>query len=175
MPSVIACSLILHAEKSFSNSYWIKPDSDCIYHYTIDLEPNGRPIGFKSIGKMVNTIWFRFDSIRFQKDFTVCTVRRNCYLYKGLACIKLRGWCLSKPWGSLKYTNANGAEVIERGLDLDLHYSERRETLQWSLTKNSRRRSDASRCNSCHLAVINMENWSITNGIWVRSWPQLSW
>ena len=26
--------------------------SDCIYHFPIDLEPNGRPFGSKSIGKL---------------------------------------------------------------------------------------------------------------------------
>ena len=35
----------------FSESYSLKPKSDCIYHFLIDLEPNVRPFGFKSIGK----------------------------------------------------------------------------------------------------------------------------
>ena len=35
----------------FSKSYCIKLKSDCIYHFPIDLEPNGRPFGSKSIGK----------------------------------------------------------------------------------------------------------------------------
>ena len=64
----------------FSKFYYIKPKSDCIYHYPIDLEPNGS----KSIGEifgtkrfqinrcMVNRIWFQFDLIRFQKDVSVC-------------------------------------------------------------------------------------------------------
>ena len=34
----------------FSESYWIDSESDCIYHFPIDLEPNGRPFGSKSIG-----------------------------------------------------------------------------------------------------------------------------
>ena len=34
-----------------SKPYQIKPKSDCIYHFTIDLEQNGGPFGFKSIGK----------------------------------------------------------------------------------------------------------------------------
>ena len=35
----------------FSKSNEIKPKSDCIYHFPIDLKPNGqRPFGFKSIG-----------------------------------------------------------------------------------------------------------------------------
>ena len=35
----------------FSKSYQIKPKSDCIHHFQIDLEPNGCPFGSKSIGK----------------------------------------------------------------------------------------------------------------------------
>ena len=32
-------------------SYWIKPKSDCIYHFLIDLEANGHcPFGSESIG-----------------------------------------------------------------------------------------------------------------------------
>ena len=34
-----------------SESYYIKLKSDYIYHISIDLEPNGRPFGCKSIGK----------------------------------------------------------------------------------------------------------------------------
>ena len=37
--------------KFFSISYSIKPNSDCIYHFSIDLEPNGRPFVSKSFGK----------------------------------------------------------------------------------------------------------------------------
>ena len=33
------------------NSYKINPKSDCIYHFPIDLKPNGRSFGFKSTGK----------------------------------------------------------------------------------------------------------------------------
>ena len=33
---------------------------------------NGCPFGFISIGKIVNTIWFRFYLIRIRKDFSVC-------------------------------------------------------------------------------------------------------
>ena len=29
---------------------------DCIYHFPVDLDPNGRMFGSKSIGKIVNTI-----------------------------------------------------------------------------------------------------------------------
>ena len=35
----------------FSKSYQVNPKSDCIYHFPIDLEPNGRPFGSKVIGK----------------------------------------------------------------------------------------------------------------------------
>ena len=34
-----------------SESCSIKPNLDCIYQFPIDLEPNGRPFGFKSIEK----------------------------------------------------------------------------------------------------------------------------
>ena len=33
-----------------SKPYQIKPKSDCIYHFPIDLELNGRAFGSKSIG-----------------------------------------------------------------------------------------------------------------------------
>ena len=46
--------------------------SDCIYHTPIDLESNGRQFCNRCI---VNTVWFRFDLIRFRKDFSVC---RRC-------------------------------------------------------------------------------------------------
>ena len=35
----------------FSKSYHIKPKLDCIYHFPIDLEPDGCPFGSKSIEK----------------------------------------------------------------------------------------------------------------------------
>ena len=37
--------------KIFSKSYWIRPKSDCFYPFPVDLEPNGSPFDFKSIGK----------------------------------------------------------------------------------------------------------------------------
>ena len=40
--------------------------------FPIDLEPNGRTIGVPNQSEKVNTIWFRFDLIRFRKDFSVC-------------------------------------------------------------------------------------------------------
>ena len=38
----------VRTEKSDGNL--IKSESDCIYHAPIHLEPNGRPLGSKSIG-----------------------------------------------------------------------------------------------------------------------------
>ena len=35
----------------FSKLCEIKPKSDCIYHFPVDKEPNGRPFGSKSIEK----------------------------------------------------------------------------------------------------------------------------
>ena len=37
--------------ESFSKSYWINLKSDCIYHFPVNLDPNGRPFGSKSTGK----------------------------------------------------------------------------------------------------------------------------
>ena len=37
--------------KIFSKSYWINLKLDCIYHFPINLEPNGHPFRFISIGK----------------------------------------------------------------------------------------------------------------------------
>ena len=45
---VLACTA--HRE-IFSKSYSINPKSDCIYHFPIDLDPNGCPNGSKLIGK----------------------------------------------------------------------------------------------------------------------------
>ena len=39
-------------KETFSESCQIKPKSDCIYHAPVDLEPNRRPFGSKSIGKL---------------------------------------------------------------------------------------------------------------------------
>ena len=44
-------SLYTHRE-IFSKSYQINLKSDCIYHAPIDLNPNGRPLGSKSIEKL---------------------------------------------------------------------------------------------------------------------------
>ena len=41
----------VHTETFFSKCNSIKPKSDCIYHFPIDLEPNRRPLGSKSIGE----------------------------------------------------------------------------------------------------------------------------
>ena len=35
----------------FSETYEINLESDCIYHFSIYLEPNGRPVGSKLFGK----------------------------------------------------------------------------------------------------------------------------
>ena len=57
----------------FSKSYWIKPKSDCIYYFVVWFgTANGRPFVVPNQSKMVDTIWFRFDLIIFQKDFSVC-------------------------------------------------------------------------------------------------------
>ena len=42
-----ASYVCIHTEKS----YQIKLKSDCVYNAPIDLESNGRPFGYKSIGK----------------------------------------------------------------------------------------------------------------------------
>ena len=48
------CLIFLHRSTDreiFLESYLIKLKSDCIYHFPINLEPNGRSFGSKSIGK----------------------------------------------------------------------------------------------------------------------------
>ena len=47
----LLCRPELTHREIFSKSYQIKLKSDCIYHFPIDLELNGRPFAFKSIGK----------------------------------------------------------------------------------------------------------------------------
>ena len=42
--------MVAHRE-IFPKSYQINLKSGCIYHFPVDLDPNGRPFGSKSIGK----------------------------------------------------------------------------------------------------------------------------
>ena len=67
----------------FSKSYWIKLNSDFIYQFPIDLEQETDTVRllFQINRCMVNTIWFRFDLIRFGKDFPVFIHTRWIYLY----------------------------------------------------------------------------------------------
>ena len=48
----------------FSKSYKTRLKSDCIYHFPINLEPNGRP----------------FDLIRLRKNISVCTTTGSAAL-----------------------------------------------------------------------------------------------
>ena len=41
----------LYTQRNLLEFFQIKLKSDCIYHFLIDLEPNGRPFDPKSIGK----------------------------------------------------------------------------------------------------------------------------
>ena len=66
------CVLVKVSDVHTEKSYQIKPKSDCIYHFPIDLEPNGRLFGYEFIGKLLYIILFRFDLSRFRKDFCVC-------------------------------------------------------------------------------------------------------
>ena len=50
----------------FPISHFIKLKSDCIYYFSVWFETV-----FQINWKMVNTIWFRFDLIRFRIDFSV--------------------------------------------------------------------------------------------------------
>ena len=69
---------ILHCTNThreiFSEFYQIKSKSDCIYHFPIDFEQQTDTVRllFQFNRKMVNTIWFRFDLLRFRKYFSVC-------------------------------------------------------------------------------------------------------
>ena len=58
----------------FSKFYWIKQKSDCNYHFPIDLEQQTDAVRllFQINRCMVNTIRYRFDLIKFRKDFSVC-------------------------------------------------------------------------------------------------------
>ena len=70
-------------KKIFSKSYLINPKSDCIYHFPIDLEHKRTcPFLFQINRKMVNTIWFRVDLIRFRKDFSAYTLLGSAGLCK---------------------------------------------------------------------------------------------
>ena len=67
-----------------SESCWIKPKSDCIQDFTIDLEPNEIPFGSKRNSvwlrinlKMVKKIWVWFYSTRFRKIFLCAWVRNG--------------------------------------------------------------------------------------------------
>ena len=89
----------IHGE-IFSKSHQIKPKSDWIYHFLIDLDPIGRPFGSKINRKMVNTIWFQVDLIRLRKNFSVCARDKIVALHrmvtfwrsqfrKSFACVKV--------------------------------------------------------------------------------------
>ena len=44
--------IVVHAHREiFFKSYLINPKPGSIYHFPIDLEPNGRSFGYKSIGR----------------------------------------------------------------------------------------------------------------------------
>ena len=60
----------IHGE-IFSKSHQIKPKSDWIYHFLIDLDPIGRPFGSKINRKMLNTIQFPVDLRRYRKYLSV--------------------------------------------------------------------------------------------------------
>ena len=70
----------------FPESSWKKPKSDCTYHFTIDLEPNGIPFHSKSINQ---TDLFGSESIR--KQF--CLIRQE---WRKFVCV------MNRP---LKHTN----------------------------------------------------------------------
>ena len=76
LPEMIGVSCT-HAE-IFSKSYCINPKSDCIYHFPDWFGSKQTSVWIQINRKMVNTIWFRVDLIRFQKDFSVCGSKGSC-------------------------------------------------------------------------------------------------
>ena len=58
----------------FPKSYWIKPKSDCSYHFFDWLWTKQTVVCFQMNRHMINTIWFRFDSRRFRNKLSVYTV-----------------------------------------------------------------------------------------------------
>ena len=73
-----------------------------MYHFTIDLEQQTDSVRllFQINRCMVNTIWFRFDIIRFRKYFSLCVRRREV----GASPLHLKT-ANRKNWGNLKWGN----------------------------------------------------------------------
>ena len=95
----------------------MKPKSDCIYHFSDwFFEPVKRPYCSKTMGKMVTTIWFRFDLIRFLKDFSVCV--SSLYTRKSAAHIGHQLWSKSNVLNVLKPTlkpTTRRSNMVQRG------------------------------------------------------------
>ena len=73
-------SICLRAHReNFLKYFYIKLISDCIYLFPIDLKPNGhvRLVSNQSENGKYNLIsaYFRFDSIRFRKNFSMCAIQ----------------------------------------------------------------------------------------------------
>ena len=100
----------IHAHREiFSKSYQIKPKSDCIYHFPIDLEQQTNSVRFlcQINLKTIITVKFRLDLIRFrEKKFCVkreCgtpdTPRVSCqYGADGFKCWSPLCWESSVSW-----------------------------------------------------------------------------
>ena len=73
-------NLIIHTEKYFWN--FIKSNRNQIVFTIFRLNWNSkRSVRFKINQKMVNTIWFRFDLIKFRNDFSVYMYTSEQVLY----------------------------------------------------------------------------------------------
>ena len=66
----------VHTEKSFRNHSKLNRNQIVIINFRLIWNQTDASVWFQINRKMVNTIWFRFDLIRFWKDFSACTMRR---------------------------------------------------------------------------------------------------
>ena len=79
----VSLTTVIHTEKFFRNliklNWLYLPFSDW-------FGTKRTSVWFQINRNMVNTIWFRVDSIRFRKDFSVCAIakhrKRSLYLYR---------------------------------------------------------------------------------------------
>ena len=65
---------VVHAEKSFLNLIKSTRYQIVFTIFRFILEQQRTSVWFQINQKIVNIIWFRFDLIRFRKDFSVCIV-----------------------------------------------------------------------------------------------------
>ena len=109
----------------FTKSYSIKPKSDCIYHFALIWNQTDVCLLFKINRTMVNTIWFRFDLIKFRNNFSMLQLPVwNFFTKLRRTSAPLSTLCVLKPSSSPPYITA----IWYRGIQSNLQLEPRLET-----------------------------------------------